>query len=298
MKLAIFVLLVFAASCTTAVKKVVADPPKDLTVDNKHKNDNNPHIKDPPFSDLPFTKKDTTDNKHVEVIKNEHESDLSSALEFQKNVVAKNPTVIEKKRLALLYLAEGKLLEAEKIMSIINDPNEKLLKFIWPMVLNELGEFKQAQEKLYLLADELPSSKVIKIERTELCRRIQGFRRYELYGEGGKIKPGGAALIYLEVKNFTSQKSGDANIMHLKYDWELFDDRDRKILVTAWDKADQKHKEDRIETRGITREFYQSFRLPLPKNLATGNYKIKISVEDASSGKSDSTFVPIYVTDY
>ena len=47
---------------------------------------------------------------------------------------------------------------------------------------------------------------------------------------------------------------------------------------------------------GPVAEFYQSFRLPLPKNLAMGHYRVKVTVTDAHSGKTDQVYVPIYVT--
>jgi hypothetical protein len=42
-------------------------------------------------------------------------------------------------------------------------------------------------------------------------------------------------------------------------------------------------------------EFYQSFRLPLPANLAAGRYKVRVTVTDVVAGKSDRHDVPITV---
>ncbi len=303
------VLVVLLVSCSTNpisinTKPPIIDPGKDNTSnDPKDTSEKSPFILDLPLNhpndNTNNNEKPTKNpNNNGNVTNTEDVTNLASAIELQKQLVAKNPSDIEKKRLALLYLAEDKPLEAERILSTLTNRDDKLVKFIEPFLLNELGDFKLSLAKMQELIDDFPSSKIVKIAKAELCKRVHGFRRYELYGDGGRIKPGNAALIYIEVQSFSTKKAGDNYLMHIKYDWELLDDRDKKITVTSWVTADSKNKEDRKETMGISREFYQSFRLPLPQNLATGNYKIKITVDDALSGKSDSTIVPIYVTDY
>jgi len=42
-------------------------------------------------------------------------------------------------------------------------------------------------------------------------------------------------------------------------------------------------------------EFYQSFRLPLPQNLAAGRYRVRVTVTDVIAGKSARQDVPVEV---
>jgi hypothetical protein len=99
----------------------------------------------------------------------------------------------------------------------------------------------------------------------------------------------------VEPRNFATRKEGERHALHLKYEWKLFDDRSVEVPVPAWDGADEGQKEDRLATVGAIREFYQSFKLPLPANLAAGPYRIKVTVTDAVAGKSDRVYVPITV---
>ena len=73
------------------------------------------------------------------------------------------------------------------------------------------------------------------------------------------------------------------------------DDRSVEQSVPAWEKASIDEREDRISSTGPIAEFYQSFHLPLPANLAAGRYRVKVTVTDAVAGKSDRAFVPITV---
>ena len=50
-----------------------------------------------------------------------------------------------------------------------------------------------------------------------------------------------------------------------------------------------------MSTLGPVSEFHQSFRLPLPPDLAPGLYRVKIEVTDLHGGKGDRVYLPITV---
>ena len=139
------------------------------------------------------------------------------------------------------------------------------------------------------------SSDLFVIEKAALCTQIRRFRDYTA-AESDRVKPGGVILLYVEPRNFALQREKDKHILHLKYEWKLYDDRSTELQVQAWEQASPEEREDRLTLNGPVTEFYQSFKLQLPPNLAMGRYRVRVTVTDAHSGRSDRVFVPIDVT--
>jgi hypothetical protein len=224
------------------------------------------------------------------------EPTFEDVLKLQKEIAARQPASDDEKlRLALLQAAAGNLEEAEKIVSTVKARNHKLVPYIELYLRRQLGDHQEAGKLLAKLADEERAAAGFGIERAELIARVRRFRDYTP-AESDRVAPGGEIHLYVEPRNFALQRSGDKHTFHLRYEWKLFDDRSAEQPVPAWEKATDDMREDRISLNGPTAEFYQSFHLPLPANLATGHYKVKVTVTDVVAGKSDRCFVPIYVT--
>jgi hypothetical protein len=180
-------------------------------------------------------------------------------------------------------------------VSAVKARNHKLVPYVELYLRRQLGDHKEAGKLLAKLAEEERAAAGFGIERAELVARVRRFRDYTP-AESDRVGPGGEVHLYVEPRNFALQRSGDKHTFHLRYEWKLFDDRSVEQPVPAWEKATEDMREDRITLNGPTAEFYQSFHLPLPANLATGHYKVKVTVTDVVAGKSDRCFVPIYVT--
>ena len=65
--------------------------------------------------------------------------------------------------------------------------------------------------------------------------------------------------------------------------------------MPVWERARPSDKQDVVTFQGPVREFYQSFRLPLPSNLPLGDYRIKVTITDKNLSRSDSQYIPIRV---
>ncbi|MBI3858235.1 MAG: hypothetical protein HY293_21340 [Planctomycetes bacterium] len=216
-------------------------------------------------------------------------------LKLQKEVAARHPASDEEKlRLALLQAAAGNLEEAERIVSSIRSKTNRLAPYVEFFLRRELGDHKEAGKLLARFADEERAAAGFTIERAELVSRVRRFRDYTP-AENDRVAPGGDVHLYVEPRNFALQRSGDKHTFHLRYEWKLVDDRSVEQAVPAWERASVDEREDRISSNGPAAEFYQSFHLPLPANLAAGRYRVKVTVTDVVAGKSDRSFVPIYV---
>jgi hypothetical protein len=223
------------------------------------------------------------------------EPTFEDVLKLQKDVAARQPgSDDEKLKLALLHAAAGNLEEAERIVSTVRSRTNKLLPYVEFYLRRQLGDHKEAGKLLAKFAEEERAASGFGIERAELVSRVRRFRDY-MPAETDRIAPGGDIHLYVEPRNFALQRSGDKHTFHLRYEWKLYDDRSTEQPVPAWERATAEEREDRITSNGPTTEFYQSFHLPLPANLAAGHYRVKITVTDVVAGKSDRVTVPIYV---
>lgn len=224
-----------------------------------------------------------------------HEPTFDDILRLQKEIAARHPANDEEKlRLALLHATAGNLEESERILSTIRSKGHKLVPYVEFYLRRQLGDHKEAGKLLAELNDEERCATGFVIERAELVSRVRRFRDYTP-AENDRLAPGGDVHLYVEPKNFALQRSGDKHTFHLRYEWKLLDDRAQEQPVPAWERAAAEEREDRITSNGAIAEFYQSFHLPLPANLAAGHYRVKITVTDVIAGKSDRLTVPIYV---
>jgi hypothetical protein len=223
------------------------------------------------------------------------EPTIEDVLRIQKELAARNPSSDDEKiRLALLHATRGSYEEAEKILSTVRTRTNKLVPYFDFFLRRQLGDHREASKLLAQFDEEERLVTGFVIERAELVSRVRRFRDFTP-AENDKVAPGGQVHIYLEARNFRLQKLQDKHVLHLRYEWKLFDDRSAEHPVPAWGQAKPEDREDRISTSGPFTEFYQSFRLPLPVNLAMGQYRVQITVTDVVSGKHDRAFVPIYV---
>ena len=217
-------------------------------------------------------------------------------LKLQQEIAARNPASDEDKlRLALLQGSVGNLEEAERILSTVRIRTSNLVPYVDLFLCRRLGDHKEAAKLLARFADEDRLATGFMIERAEHVSRVRRFRDYTI-AESDRVAPGAVVHLYVEPRNFSLQRVQDSHLLHLKYEWKLYDDRSMEQPMAAWERATVEEREDRIFSNGPISEFYQSFRLPLPVGLAMGHYRVKVTVTDAHTGKSDCAYVPIHVT--
>jgi hypothetical protein len=216
-------------------------------------------------------------------------------LRLQKDLLARRPgSDDEKLRLALLEAAAGHFEESERLASSVRNRGHRLLPCLDLYLRRELGDHEEAGKILARLDEEARTVAGFAIERAELVRRVRRYRDY-VPAESSRVAPGGEVHLYVEPRNFASQPSGDRQTFHLRYEWKLIDERSAEQPVPAWDEAPAEAREDKISSNGPIAEFYQSFRLPLPANLAAGRYRVRVTVTDVIAGKSARRDVPVDV---
>jgi hypothetical protein len=221
---------------------------------------------------------------------------FDEVLRLQKEISARNPASEEEKvRLAFLLASAGQVEEAEAVLATARTRADKLHPYLLFYLRKELGDHQEASKLLIDFVDADRRATGFIIERAELCSQIRRYRDYTA-ALTDRVPPGGVVLLYVEPRNFTLKRDQERYILHLEYEWRLYDDRSAEVSVPSWENAPKSEREDRNYYRGPVDEFHQSFRLPLPANLAMGHYRVKVTVRDAHTGQSDRVYVPIYVT--
>ncbi|HLY11791.1 MAG TPA: hypothetical protein VKW04_20995, partial [Planctomycetota bacterium] len=205
------------------------------------------------------------------------EPTFDDVLKLQKEVAARRSSSDDEKlRLALLQAAAGNLEESERVLSTVKTRSHRLVPYLELYLRRQLGDHEEAGKLLARLDEEGRTLAGFGIERAELVRRVRRYRDY-VPAESSGVAPGGELHLYVEPRNFASQASGDRQAFHLRYEWKLMDEHSAVLPVPAWDEAPAEAREDKISSNGPVAEFYQSFRLPLPLNLAAGHYRVRVT---------------------
>jgi hypothetical protein len=225
--------------------------------------------------------------------------DFGQVIEFQERRLALTKggkdEPIERKRLFMLYLLAERYIEAEKLLKGLEASDLIYLNSAY--LYNILGEYRIAQERLKSVLQRWEGFEGISIQRLKLCEFVEGFGRYKEYPHGNRFKPGSTLLLYVEPRNFRLKREGEKWVLSLGYNWELIDKDGNRIEITSWENAPRRDKFDHIEFLCRVKEFFQTFRLPLPKNLPMGRYKLRCTVKDLNTGKSAHASLEIQITE-
>jgi hypothetical protein len=216
--------------------------------------------------------------------------DMASMISQLEQTVQQHPEQLDDQlKLRLLYLATGQdakatapipsgdPAQAEFIVALlktlrnsknlITDPASKD-----PSALAGLDELRR------LLGQQLPVS----IPRIALVTRINSFGDYQALNPP-KFPPGRAihAFLYTEVYNFRSEPTDDGKLRTVVSEKvEIFDSAGKIV----WQRT-----EPSIVDRVVTprRDFFIPFPINLPGELPTGDYILKVTVEDKIGATAD-----------
>lgn len=156
-----------------------------------------------------------------------------------------------------------------------------------------------AAEALRAAAESLEQSQVIRIASTALCRRVDGFARYEAF-EGhtflaGRTNP---MIVYVEVDRFRQMPlegqpttagvpAGARFSTRLTQSLNLYFS-EGGLLV--WRRAPQTVT-DYAASR--IRDFYIIDTIELPATLSAGSYSLKVVVKDEATGQQAEAIIPV-----
>lgn len=127
----------------------------------------------------------------------------------------------------------------------------------------------------------------LRITALVLCERVDGFREYE-EARDTVFRAGDEILLYSEIDGFALGAEGSRVSLALRYTWELYDSAGRPVTPERWRSIADDVRTVRRAYRGPIRDYHQWFRFRLPEDFPAGAYRVRITVQDLTSGRSDS----------
>jgi len=203
---------------------------------------------------------------------------------------------------ALEALAPGSLNGPGGIASLT--PREADQLTIWRDLHRDVGEGLDTAERSAVetlsaaverASDAMTKWRSLTIERAELCSRVEGYGVYTpLKSRKMLARRPHRAIVYVELDNFASSAgtNGDGTAgfrVNLEQEVALYDRADG---VLAW-RTGVKPVTD--FSRNRRKEFYTVQIIELPDTLTIGAYRLKVTVNDETSGATAERIIPIEI---
>ena len=157
-----------------------------------------------------------------------------------------------------------------------------------------------AADALRSAAEGLEEAQVVRIRRAELCRRVDGFARYETFEDlaflAGRVN---RMIVYTEVDRFRQRPLGERDAgsagappqsrfaVSLTQSLNLYF-AEGGLLV--WRRPPQTVNDF---ARDRLRDFYIIDTIDLPATLAAGSYTLKVVVRDEATGQQAESIIPL-----
>ena len=200
-------------------------------------------------------------------------------------------------RLAVLQTLEGKLDEADGLLAGQDTSGNEYLALTRAYLSWWLGDNAKGLASLKDVADRWERTAGFDVAAPVLCARVDGFREYAPLPAGAALRPGAAVYLYAEVlrPKFLAQPDGSWK-MHLNYLWTLEDAGGRGIAVAEWDRTRAGLVRDDVrELRGPVQEVYTPVAVKVPAVAISGEYRIRLAVEDRLSGRRAEVLFPLTI---
>lgn len=202
--------------------------------------------------------------------------------------VAKAPNDVEAQwRLALLRMVRGDDVAAEEAPAGMIEVSAALLQGAVRVMsaarqalANPVTGVDAALSAVDAFRDQLRERAALTIPTVALCSRVQAFGLYDVLPENA-FQPytPNQAIVYIEVRNFSSERSADGRYRTLLSDHLEVLTPDGEVL---WE-----HEESAIEDFSARRreDFFVAQRIALPTALRAGEYVLKVTVSDPLADK-------------
>jgi hypothetical protein len=177
----------------------------------------------------------------------------------------------------------------------LDETDRKALSILLPIVAS-IGQGELAKElptvlqQLELLADALRSRAPLTLGKVCFCRGIEGYGVYEpvptsaegmpVFVSGLDGRPGERVQVYIELRNFTTRKTGPCHETRLAGMLEIIPEvagaRD-----TAGQAAVRINRPAQIDqSLSLRQDYFLNFQFNIPPRLPAGRYLLRVTVRD------------------
>ncbi|MEL6898230.1 MAG: hypothetical protein AAFP90_19195, partial [Planctomycetota bacterium] len=106
----------------------------------------------------------------------------------------------------------------------------------------------------------------------QFCKQIMGFGNIQRFARD-EFQPGQEVIVYCEVDNVVSVKDKNVFRTHLKGTYDIINGDGRTLMSLPLP-------EDIQELRSRVRDRFVGYLIPLPNDLKSGTYRLRITLED------------------
>ena len=200
-------------------------------------------------------------------------------------------------KLMLLQLASGLEEDARSFSDGALDGNRELMSRLIDVIIatqqmdqNSVIGSGDALVSTQALLDALADRSDLQIPTVALCTSVETFGVYEEMPPGALVpNRANRVIVYVEVANFFSEKAGD-----VRYRTVLSGDME---VLTADGRSLWRHEEPDIVDTARTRrqDFFLAQLVTFPASLGSGEFVLKVTIQDEVSGKSNQSLHPFSI---
>jgi hypothetical protein len=209
---------------------------------------------------------------------------------------------------ALRCFLENRPVEALTLLSHYDKANQELLLCLLPLAacLGEESLQKASPEEVSFIMDQLAGLQVALRPRTSLvidkmcfCSQIKTFGAYDALPEDYRFHPGERALVYVELRDFSSEKRELAPgqvtyVTRLQSSAEILDYNKKKVWPQGSDRF-MFRRDGPDVSRTLRHDYFDNCRFAVP-DLPPGAYTLWIQVEDVPTKRTVKRSLDFSVT--
>ncbi len=188
-------------------------------------------------------------------------------------------------RLRMLYLVANRKSDAmEKVDGLTPQEQE-----VWSNTLFGLADYMKVEDipvdRRHTLAlgsfrramSHLEAASPLELRNLEFIQSVDSFGQFKPF-PSHDFQPKQEVLLYVEIENFTSRDNGGKFETALQSNYEIYDQSGRRIDARQFPEV-----KDSCRVR--RRDFYVPYRLYMPENIASGTYRLELTVRDSAGDK-------------
>ena len=132
-------------------------------------------------------------------------------------------------------------------------------------------------------ADYLSNQSTLDVRNLAFCERVDSFGVYTPV-KSVAFKPGQPVLLYVEIDNFAVHQSGDKYETRFHAEYNL-------IGPSGYRFNKKFNPVEELDGRNRRHDFFVSYYVEIPTDLAPGQYRLQLVVEDVIGQKSSEAFI-------
>jgi hypothetical protein len=215
---------------------------------------------------------------------------LAETIKAMEAEMPSNPTtsaaIAQHARLRMLYAAAGRRDDAMRPIPAASPTAQQFLAkeleglTAWLNAEQSPDAQQRAAEVKPVLADalgKLAELAPLCVRNLSFCTEVRSYgctKRFEKY----EFQPDQEVLLYAEIENFASESTPRGYHTLLKSSYQVFDAKGQRV-------ADHSFAATEEHCQNCRRDFFIGYHLRLPKELAAGKYRMKLTIEDLKSRK-------------